>query len=218
MRPKALDLFCGAGGASKGLHDAGFDVTGVDIKPQPNYPFAFHQADALTFPLEGYDFIWASPPCQDYSALKLFAGHLRGKLIPEVRTRLTATGVPFVIENVVGSELVNPIVLCGSMFGLGVWRHRLFECSPPILMVPICQHPEVRGPVDVTGLGGPIAERKKNTGGNPRKPKNLEHARAVMGINWMTRPELSQAIPPAYSEFIGRIAIAAMRIETALAD
>jgi DNA (cytosine-5)-methyltransferase 1 len=205
---RALDLFCCAGGAGMGLHRAGFEVVGVDIRPQPRYPFEFHQADALTFPLDGFDFIWASPPCQDYSALKGLAAEKRGKLIPAVRQRLKASGVPYTIENVVGSELVDPIVLCGSMFGLGVWRHRLFETSHPPLLVPACQHTLVPEPVDVTGTGGPFRGVRKTAGGGvSRKPNNLSHASAVMGIDWMTRKELSQAIPPAYAEFIGRAAI-----------
>lgn len=206
---RALDLFCCAGGATKGLQQAGFHVTGVDIKPQPRYcGDAFHQADALTFPLDGYDFIWASPPCQDYSSLKGLAGAKRGRLIPRVREMLRAAGVPYVIENVVGADLIHPIRLCGSMFGLGVWRHRLFEMSDPPLLVPECQHDRVRFPIDVTGTGGPFkGVRKAPGGGVSRKPVNVQHARQVMGIQWMTRSELSQAIPPAYAEFIGRTAM-----------
>lgn len=206
-RPKALDLFCGAGGASVGLHRAGFDVTGVDIELQPHYPFLFVRGDALASPVDpsSFDFIWASPPCQDYSALKGLSNHKRGKLIPNVRAMLTDTGKPFAIENVVGSELIAPIRLCGSMFGLGVWRHRLFEISPPLLFVPFCQHYDVPEPIDVTGSGGPFNGTRKTAGGGiSRKPNNLAHARAVMGIDWMNRAELSQAISPAYAEFIGR--------------
>jgi len=206
MKPLALDLFCGAGGASMGLHRAGFDVTGVDIKPQPHYPFRFVQADALCppFDLTQFDFIWASPPCQDYSTLKgLATGGERGKLIPQVRAVLIAAGKPFAIENVVGSELQNPIRLCGSMFGLGVWRHRLFEMSHPPVLVPQCQHDLVPEPIDVTGTGGPFnGVRKTGNGGISRKPKNIRHASEVMGIDWMTRVEISQAIPPAFAEYI----------------
>lgn len=206
-RPKALDLFCGAGGAGMGLHRAGFDVVGVDIRPQPRYPFAFVQGDATKppFDLTAFDFIWASPPCQDYSALKGLTGAKRGKLIPDIREMLVASGRPFAIENVVGAELRNPIRLCGSMFGLGVWRHRLFEMSHPPILIPECQHPLAPEPIDVTGTGGPFnGERKSPGGGISRKPKNLEHAREVMGIDWMTRPELSQAIPPAFAEYVAR--------------
>jgi DNA (cytosine-5)-methyltransferase 1 len=215
-KPRALDLFCCAGGAGMGLHRAGFEVVGVDIKPQPRYPFEFHQADALTFPTEGFDFIWASPPCQDYSSLKGLSGGERGKLIPAVRGKLVASGLPYAIENVVGSKLINPICLCGSMFGLGVWRHRLFEMSHPPLLTPECQHPLVPEPIDVTGTGGPFnGVRKAPGGGISRKPSNIGHASEVMGINWMTRAELSQAIPPAYSEFIGRQALHQLSLRVA---
>lgn len=205
MEMRGLDLFCGAGGASMGLHRAGFEMTGIDIKPQPRYPFAFIQGDALEADLTGYDFIWASPPCQGYSALKGLVTEIRPKLIPQVRAMLKAAGVTYCIENVVGSDLVNPIRLCGSSFGLGVWRHRLFEMSDPPLFVPECQHSDCPEPIDVTGTGGPFkGKRKKGGGGSSRKPNNLAHAQEVMGIDWMRRRELSEAIPPAFSEFIGR--------------
>lgn len=207
--PLALDLFCGAGGAGMGLYRAGFCVVGVDIKPQPNYPFPFVQADALRppFNLSAFDFIWASPPCQDYSALKSLSNHKRGKLIPFVRAMLRASGKPYVIENVGGAkkDLEHPIMLCGSSFGLGVWRHRFFETSEQIVFVPECQHSIVPKPIDVTGTGGPFSgTRKKPGGGVSRKPDNLIHARSVMGISWMSRRELSESIPPAFSEYIAR--------------
>lgn len=142
-RPLALDLFCGAGGASMGLHRAGFHVTGVDIRPQPRYPFRLWQGDALLIrhKLRSFDFIWASPPCQAFTAYKRRPNHVadRDDLIPMVRELLIESGKPFVIENVPGAPLENPITLCGSMFGLDVRRHRLFEASFPIL-VPGCQH------------------------------------------------------------------------------
>lgn len=199
-----------------GLRRAGFDVVGVDIAPQPRYPFQFVQADALCppFDLARFDFIWASPPCQDYSSLKGLSGEARGRLIPQVREMLIASGKPFAIENVVGAELHNPITLCGSMFGLGVWRHRLFEMSHPPILVPQCQHPLVPEPIDVTGTGGPFnGVRKAPGGGISRKPRNLGHVRDVMDIDWMTRAEISQAIPPAFSEFVARAALAAIERE-----
>src|SRR5690606_12243373 len=152
-RPLALDLFCGAGGAAMGLYRAGYDVVGIDIEPQSRYPFLFIQADALNPPVDfsRFDLIWASPPCQDYSALSALSTKKRGRLIPKVRGMLVWSGVPWVIENVVGSELKNPISLCGTMFGLGVWRHRLFEMSNPPALTPICNHVLCPEPIDVTG-------------------------------------------------------------------
>lgn len=210
MTPRLLDLFCGAGGAAKGYQRAGFYVVGVDIKPQPRYcGDEFVRADAMTFPLEGYDVIHASPPCQDYSSLKGLAGHQRGRLVEEVRARLIASGSEYVIENVRGAPLRNPIWLCGSMFRLGVWRHRGFEMSNPPLMVPECNHPACPEPIDCTGTGGAFSGiRKTKGGGISRKPHNLRHAREVMGIDWMTRPELSEAVPPAYTFWIGQQVIA----------
>ena len=217
--PKALDLFCCAGGASEGLRQAGFEVVGVDIKPQPRYPFTFIQADALTFPLDGFDFIWASPPCQGYTELRHAPG-TRGApmLIDKVRRRLTAAMVPWIIENVEDAAwaMRNPITLCGSMFGLGAQgcrtqRHRLFECSFPIGQ-PKCSHDER----PVIGIyGGHARKRAKSAGG--RGTRDVWHgghkkaAAEAMGIDWMTLNELSEAIPPAYSEFIGHFAIRAMR-------
>ena len=140
---KALDLFCCGGGASMGLHHAGFEVVGVDIEPQPHYPFEFHQADALTYPLDGFDLIWASPPCQDFSAYGRRPDHVaeRGNLIPAMRERLQASGTHYIIENVPGAmgQLRRRVMLCGSSFGLDVRRHRLFECSFPVWPKP-CDH------------------------------------------------------------------------------
>jgi DNA (cytosine-5)-methyltransferase 1 len=206
-KPRALDLFCGAGGISAGYHLAGFEVTGVDIKPQPRYPFQFHQADALTFPLDGFDFIHASPPCQAHTSLKVMHNALRHlDLIPQTRERLIATGKPYVIENVPGAPLIAPILLCGTMFGLGcdraeLRRHRLFECSFPLL-APICQH----GIDSVIGVyGGHRRNRKRLNGNNAGSVDFSQHeAEESMGIDWMNTSELSQAIPPAYSQWLGR--------------
>jgi DNA (cytosine-5)-methyltransferase 1 len=206
-KPRLLDLFCGAGGAAMGYFRAGFDVVGVDINPQPNYPFEFIQADALALDpafIDGFDAIHASPPCQDYSALKGLSSSERGKMIDPVRDLLCKSRLPWIIENVVGSDLRNPITLCGSSFGLGVWRHRKFETSFPIILTPQCRHALIPEPIDVTGTGGPFnGVRKTDGGGISRKPRNLSHAREVMGIDWMNRRELSQSVPPAYTQFIG---------------
>lgn len=218
MRPVLLDLFCCAGGAAMGYHRAGFDVVGVDIAPQPRYPFTFIQADALTvLSWRGYswDAIHASPPCQAYSSTSSLHDNEYPRLIAPVRDLLDATGLPYVIENVAGAkaELREPITLCGSSFGLGVRRHRLFEVFGfDVGLVPPCNHGEQREPIDVTGTGSRrIGERTDGAGGNSRKPRNLTEAREAMGIGWMTRPELSEAIPPAYTEWIGERLMAAVR-------
>lgn len=205
MTLHALDLFCGAGGATKGLQQMGFHVTGVDIKPQPNYcGDEFIQGDALSgaaWRLSGFDFIWASPPCQAFTRAQRIRDNSHPDLIVPVRRKLRASGVPFCIENVPGAPLVNPTTLCGSMFSLRVYRHRLFECS---FRVEQPMHRPHTAPV-----------RKM---GRPPRPGDFMHvvgnfsgvkqAREAMEIDWMTRDELREAIPPAYSEYIGRAAIA----------
>ncbi len=214
----AIDLFCGAGGAGMGLWQAGFDVIGVDIRRQPRYPFPFIQADATRPPVDLTlaDFIWASPPCQDYGAMKGLSKRKRGKLIAPIREMLRASGRPYVIENVVGSELRNWFCLCGSSFDLGVWRHRRFEMSQPPVFTPQCRHWACPKPIDVTGTGGPFnGIRKAPGGGISRKPKSVDEARTVMGIGWMTRHELNESIPPAYSQFIGRAALEFMGVDVA---
>lgn len=186
-----------------GLHRAWPDaeIVGVDIKPQPRYPFTFVQADALEYPLDGFDFIWASPPCQDFSAYQR-NGRVKpvGNLIPQTRARLVASGVPYAIENVPGAPLLNPTMLCGSSFGLDVRRHRIFETSFPILLTPSCNHylgePRFKPSSDRTNL------RRTIEIGAWDEPVELQ--RAAIGIDWMTVPELSQAIPPAFSEWIAR--------------
>ncbi len=180
-------------------------MVGVDLEPQPEYPFAFVQADALTYPLDGFDFIWASPPCQGFTAYKRRPGHVRPRenLIPAVRERLRASGIPHVIENVVGAPLESPFILCGSMFGLDVRRHRQFEASFPVVAPP-CNH-------TVQTPRFPQATNRANRRstvevGVYRIPIAIQ--RAAMGIGWMSLAKLSQAIPPAYSELIGRAALA----------
>lgn len=198
---RALDLFCGAGGASVGLARAGFTVVGVDIAPQPNYPFDFVQMDALECSTQGFDFIWASPPCQAFTAYRRRKDHVapRPNLIPAVRAKLLSTSVPWVIENVPGAPLQAPIQLCGSSFGLDIRRHRIFE-SNYLLTAPDCDHgwqtPRF-----------PQATNRKNRRrtveiGVWRIPLQTQHR--AMDIDWMTRPELSQAIPPAFAYHIAR--------------
>jgi len=212
-RPRLLDLFCGAGGAAMGYHRAGFEVVGVDNKPQPRFPFEFYCADAVTFPFEfrrlfGYfkpDVIHASPPCQAYCALRhLYPNKKYPCFIAPIRERLIQWGGVYVIENVPKSPLINPIQLCGSSFGLRVRRHRLFESN--IKIEPLgCQHQEQGRPIDVSGTGGRrINRRPDDHGGNTNKPRNIEEARSAIGIDWMSRYELSQSIPPAYTEYIGK--------------
>lgn len=209
---KALDLFCGIGGASMGLYNAGFEVTGCDIVFQPDYPtglfspsFTFIHQNALDIPLTGFDFVWASPPCQAHSALR----HLHPQkhyecFIERIRARLLSWGGPFVIENVMGAPLLNPIMLCGSSFGLKVRRHRIFESNFQISPPP-CDHRTQGRPIDVSGTGGRRINRRTNDhGGNTNKPRTLDEARSAIDIDWASRYGISQSIPPAYAEFIAR--------------
>ena len=196
-KPRLLDLFCGAGGAAMGYHRAGFEVVGVDIKPQPNYPFEFHQADALAYPLDGFDAYHASPPCQFATRLTPpERRHLHKNLIRPVRNRLENTGGLFVIENVPDARkyLINPLMLCGTMFGLHTHRHRYFEISEDYYpMLPRCMR--IYKPIVVSGT-----TRRKSG----RFEYKVGDVRIAMGIDWMVRKELDEAIPPAYTEFIGR--------------
>jgi DNA (cytosine-5)-methyltransferase 1 len=189
-----------------GLHRAGFDVTGVDIKPQPRYPFKFVLADALTFPLDGFDFIWASPPCQRYSNAQRIRSYEHPDLIPPIRTRLKASRAPYVIENVPGAPLVNPIELCGAAFGLRVYRHRLFECSFPIASPRHVTHSAPLRKMGRRPTDGEFMHVVGNFSG-------AQAAREAMGIDWMTRDELRESIPPAYAEYIGRAALEHIRQE-----
>lgn len=214
VRPRLLDLFCGAGGCSVGYHRAGFDVVGVDVDPHPDYPYEFHQADALTFPLDGFDAIHASPPCQAHSSLKArHRGIEHADHVATTRARLIATSLPYVIENVIGAPLINPIQLCGSSFGLGVRRHRLFESNVPLMSLP-CAHGLQEPKFDVYEHGkwfkSSVARVYGNGGG-----KGEAHWANAMGIDWMTREDLAQAIPPAYTEHIGHYLMAAVQMEAA---
>ena len=215
-KPRALDLFCAAGGASAGLQRAGFDVVGVDLFDQPRYPFAFIRADATMIDFRGFDFVWASPPCQLFTAYKRRPDHVaeRPNLIPKMRERLRAAGVEHVIENVPGAPLESPTVLCGSMFGLDVRRHRHFEASFPLAAPGPCRHHEQKPRF------APATNRSNLRStvevGVWRIPLDVQQR--AMGIDWMEREELSQAIPPAYAEHIGRAALAHLRGDGAIEE
>lgn len=185
-----------------GLHRAGFDVTGIDINPQPRYPFHFIQDDATSpsVDLREFDLIWASPPCQRFTMAQNAAknAHAHPDHIPAIRAMLRASGVPYAIENVVGAPLENPAVLCGLAFGLRVKRHRLIESSFFVMTPPCPSHHQDYFVI----FGDEVRNRRKGDAAG-RKNKIAE-GRKAMGIDWMTRGELSESIPPAYSEFIAR--------------
>lgn len=204
-RPRLLDLFCGAGGAAMGYHRAGFEVVGVDIAPQPRYPFEFHCWDALEFaafapsPPFPVDAIHASPPCQRYIRSGNVDREKHPDLLPATRQVLERSGVPWVIENVPGAPMRPDVVLCGSQFGLEVRRHRWFEFSTPTtVLVPPCDHS-----YPVAGVYGHPHGAKGAAPG--MLPGDVETWSRGMGIDWMTAPELANAIPPAYSEVIGGV-------------
>lgn len=205
MEPRLLDTFCRAGGAGMGFHRAGFEVVGVDIEPQPRYPFEFHQADALEFiNTHGHEFdvIHAGPPCQAFTIMQVIQNNDHPDLIAPTRKLLKKIGKPYIIENVPGAPLINPLMLCGTMFGLKVVRHRLFETNPVIWFPPMsCCHntggmkkaghgASPNGFYSIAGKGGP----KGTKDGWSR----------AMDIDWMILTELSQAIPPAYTEWLGK--------------
>jgi len=235
-RPKLLDLFSCAGGAGMGYSRAGFDVYAVDIDPQPNNPFPFHQGDALTrlrVLLEGgkipfirdgwvhwlggadFDAAHASPPCQGYTALAAVHSNEWPKLYEPVKELLEALGLPYVIENVQGSPVRRDLVLCGEMFGLGVIRHRYFELGGWSAEQP--PHRPHRGRVAGWRHGeyfdGPYFAVYGEGGGKG----SVEQWQRAMGIDWTdVRREIAEAIPPAYTEFIGAQLLAHVQSEVAV--
>jgi DNA (cytosine-5)-methyltransferase 1 len=222
VRPRLLDLFCGAGGAGVGYHRAGFDVTGVDIEGHADYPFELIEADAMTVLadvdfLDTFDAIHASPPCPRYSTATPAAARANHPdLVPPVRDALVAWGGSYVIENVPGAPLLAPTILCGSSFGLRVRRHRLFESNVG-LASPGCAH---RGQ-KIVGVYGQHPDRPGGwlrPDGTSRgvKATSVLDAQDAMGIDWMTTwSDLADAIPPAYTEHIGAQLLAHIRAEKA---
>jgi DNA (cytosine-5)-methyltransferase 1 len=214
MRPLALDLFCCAGGAAVGLHRAGYQVIGVDIDPQPRYPFAFIQADVTKIDFARFALVWASPPCQQFCRLRT-REDLSGypDLIEPVRAKLIASGVPYVIENVPEAPIRQDLMLCGGMFGLRSYRHRHFECSFPIKQP---EHP--KHVVRVNRRGENRREHWANGGFiTITGDVGVYCGPEAMGIDWMSGAEMSEAIPPAYSEYIGRAALAVPKLRLAQA-
>jgi hypothetical protein len=204
---RLLDLFCGAGGAGRGYLDAGFEVTGVDIAPQPEYPSTFIQADALEYLAahgHEYDAIHTSPPCQ--ASCTLTKGTNQGRdylnLIPATRALLAPLGIPTVIENVQGSDLRRDLTLCGEQFGLGVIRHRYFEVSG-FAALPLPHKPHrgrVRGWRHGQYFDGPYLAVHGDGGGKG----TIAEWQTAMGMPWVTnRKSIAEAIPPAYTRFIG---------------
>jgi DNA (cytosine-5)-methyltransferase 1 len=231
VNPRLLDLYCCAGGASMGYHRAGFTVYGSDIARQPHYPFAFHQGDAIDvmatllrgdvvdfthqdgrvewLTLADFDAFAGSPPCQAFTLCQRIQGNDHPDLIDATRDAFESTGRPWVIENVVGAPLRSPVMLCGAMFvGLQVYRHRLFEASFPIAAPP---HPEHAA--RVTKMGRPPVDGEfMHVVGNFA---GVAKARTAMGVPWMVRDEMREAIPPAFTEHIGHQLAAHLESEAA---
>jgi len=205
-KPRLLDLFCGAGGATKGYQRAGFYVVGVDIKAQPHYcGDEFRQADALTYPLDGFDAYHASPPCQGYGITKNIHT-CKDKdyplLIPEIRQRLIDTYKPLIIENVPGAPLQYSVMLCGLMFSLKVLRHRIFETNFFVMQPGHPYHRNIE--IGKDGFCCVVAHSAVKGDSNYQYPAHKAMWVEAMQIDWMTKYELTQAIPPAYTEYIGK--------------
>lgn len=199
-----LDTFCKAGGSSKGWVDAGYEVVGVDIEPQPHYPYEFHLGDAIEFIYKyGSEFfiVYGGPPCQRYSSITRTAGTSSNHpdLIAPTRKAMQSTGRPYIIENVPGAPLINPIMLCGTMFGILEIRHRYFECNPAInVSPPPCNHHR-----PVVKHGRP-PDRTKHFHGITGHFSDVEWAREIRGTPWMNQEELAEAIPPHYTKWLGK--------------
>lgn len=222
MRPNVLDLCCAAGGVSVGLEQAGFNVVGVDIEYQPHYPmrFEFYQEDITRISAgwvrRNFDFVWASPPCQAFTALRSMQGDKEYiNLIPDARRLIERAGLPAVIENVVGAPLRDPIMLRGTMFDLGceymgqrfqLTRERIFETHGWTMPVPPVDRFSPELPV-IGVYGGHARNRSEKWGGRGTKDFEGDSQRRLaseaMGIKWMSLADMSQAIPPAYSKWIG---------------
>lgn len=215
--PRLLDLFCKAGGASVGYHNAGWEVVGVDIAPQPNYPFAFFQHDAMTFPLDGFDAVHASPPCQGYSKHVSSTDSqwvpTRGKNEPRLiaPTRERIKHLPYIIENVYSArdELEFPLLLCGVMFGLPIARHRLFESNVPLAPP---AHSRCSGVAKRYAEAHGVEYRDMSVTGKGRHAGTSERWRTFLGVDWpTTQAELSEMIPPAYTEYLGHQLLAVLQ-------
>jgi len=200
---KLLDLFCGAGGSAMGYYRVGFDeIVGIDNRPMPRYPFTFIQADALEYVVaHGHEFdaIHASPPCQAFTLARVIHGRPHSDSLTPTRIALRHIGKPWIIENVPNAPMRADLILCGSIFGKPrLRRHRYFEFSweLPLILLPPCSH--AKQIISVFGHGGHIYN-------------GVRSWRELMGIDWMTRDELAQAIPPAYTEFIGRYLVAHLK-------
>ena len=197
----ACDLFCGGGGAAQGLKQAGFDIVeGYDIKDQPDYPFESFIQDALDVDIEPYDFIWASPPCQHFSiGTRKHNRKNHADLLEITREKLVASGKPYIIENVPNAPLLSPVILCGTMFpGLKVFRHRAFESNIELEVKMLCAHKGHKAKERRTDNGDFFTVAGHNTG-------TMAEWSDAMGIHWMTRKQtLAEAIPPAYSEYLGK--------------
>ena len=227
-RPRLLDLFCCGGGASWGYHEAGFDVVGVDIEPQPNYPFDFIQADATTFPLDGFDAGAGSPPCQGYTPLNAYNHLAYPDLVALTRARFEAAGLPYVIENVPQAPMpladtldgARAVVLCGPMFGLKVYRERVFELGGGAYV----SQPPHRDHVWLCARNGylPTAARPFMSIHGGKHSRAWQKAAAeCLGTPWLIAGpgadaltagirEVCEAIPPAYTEYVGRSLVAAI--------